>query len=459
MFIKAFSPYHFNTNDNQPLSEIVKVSAKGVLDSKLIKQANLYSQILENYTPSPGKTAVHTIAMTSSDKYGFNRNGDGWTTENLKRDHPTFIKHAKVFRHHNNTASDPSYGIIKASIYNEDMDRVELLLELDDSKCAEELSLLEKEGSFPVSMACRIKYDVCSICKNRAKTAAEYCSHVNNSLGQILDDGRAVGVDNPHSTFFDISRVIRPADRVAYTLRKAASATTTQGGAKLAQELGYTLPMSLLLESMPKDAAERAEILDKLSDMEKRIDGVMTPHMSTTTPEEKKKNLELAKKLSSYANSFELDKVMRSLADNSVMLSANEYVTMMTGNPMSSKIAAEVGSYLTKLYTHVSSFGEDIVKSSMYTSADMAVGGKIHDIVCEFIPTRQLDSASFMHGGIAHDEKVASCGIIKVGADAEALAKEYARYQLETLRNVKKSCNVGDFDNKLFLSILFNTVQ
>jgi hypothetical protein len=457
MFIKAFSPNHFN-NDGHPLSEIVKISSTGAIEGSLTKQANLYTQLLEGYVPSPGKTAVHTIAMTSSDKYGFNRNGDGWTAENLKRDHPTFIKHAKVYRHHNNTSSDPSYGIVKASVYNEDMDRVELLLELDDSKCAEELSLLEKKGSFPVSMACRIKYDVCSICENRAKTASEYCTHVKNSLGQILDDGRAVGVDNPYSTFFDISRVVRPADRVAYTLRKAAS-SHTEGGAKLAQELGYVLPMELLLDSMPKDAAERAEILSKLSDMEKKVDGVMTPHVSTLTPEEKAKNLELAKKLSSYTNSFELDKVMRSLADNNIMLSANEYVTMMTGAPMAAKTAAEVGTYLHRLFTKASSFGEDIVKSSMYTPANMPVTGKIHDIVQEFAPSRRLDSHSFMHGGVVSSPKQANHNNTSVGVEAKSLAEEYARYQLETLRNIKKSCNVMDFDNKLFLSILFNTVQ
>ena len=457
MFIKAFSPNHFN-NDGHPLSEIIKISSTGAIDSKFIKQANLYENLLEGYTPPPGKTAVHTIAMTASEKYGFNRNGDGWTMGNLQRDHPTFVKHAKVYRHHNNTPTDPSYGIIKASAYNDDMDRVELLLELDDSKCAEELALLEKEGSFPVSMACRIKYDVCSICENRAKTAAEYCSHVKNSLGQILDDGRAVGVDNPHSTFFDISRVIRPADRVAYTLRKAAS-TGTEGGAKLAQELGYTLPMNLLLESMPKDAAERAEILAKLADMEKKVDGVMTPHLSTLTNEEKDKNLELAKKLSSYANSFELDKVMRSLSDSKVMLSANEYVTMMTGSPMAAKQAAEVNSYLHKLYTHVNILGEDIVKSSMYTPIDMPITGKIQQIVNELVPSRQLETRTFAHGGVAHNPKKANSVTTKVSSEAASLAEEYAKYQLETLRNVKKSCSVADFDNKLFLSILFNTVQ
>ena len=458
MFIKAFSPSHFNT-DGQPVSEIVKISSSGVLDTQFIKKANLFEQLIEGYIPERGKTAVHTIAMTSSDKYGFNRNGDGWTAENLRRDHPTFVKHAKVFRHHNNTDADPSYGVVKASIYNEDMDRVELLMELDNSKCAEELSLLEKQGAFPVSMACRIKYDVCSICGNRAKTAANYCGHVKHSLGQILDDGRAVGVDNPNSTFFDISRVIRPADRVAYTLRKAASAGNIIGGAELAQELGYSLPMHLLLDSMPKDAAERAEILAKLSEMEKKIDGVVVPHTSDIGPEDKKRNLDLAKKLSSYANSFEMDKVMRSLADDKVMLSANEYVTVMTGSPMAEKVAAEVGVHLNELYRSASGNAEELVKSSMYSPAGMPVSGKIKEITAELASSRSLDPKTFMHTGISRVEKSANYDNIKISVEAKALAEEYARYQLETLRSIKKSCSVADFDNKLFLSILFNTVQ
>jgi hypothetical protein len=458
MFIKAFSPNHFNT-DGHPLSEIVKISASGAIESQFIKRANLFEQLLDGYSPAPGKTAVHTIAMTSSDKYGFNRNGDGWTAENLLRDHPTFVKHAKVFRHHNNTDADPSYGVVKASIYNEDMDRVELLMELDNSKCAEELSLLEKQGAFPVSMACRIKYDVCSICNNRAKTAAEYCGHVKNSLGQILDDGRAVGVDNPNSTFFDISRVIRPADRVAYTLQKAASAGTIIGGADLAQELGYALPMHLLLESMPKDAAERAEILAKLSEMEKKIDGVVVPHASDISKEDKARNIDLAKKLSSYANSFDLDKVMRSLSDDNVMLSADEYVTVMTGNPMAEKVAAEVNVHLDKLYRSTNGNTESLVKSSMYTSAGMPVTGKIKEITSEIALSRSLDPKTFMHTGFSRVAKSANYDTIKISVEARALAEEYARYQLETLRSIKKSCSVADFDNKLFLSILFNTVQ
>ena len=457
MFIKAFSPEHFDTN-GEPASEILKISSSG-LDADNIKRANLFQKIVEGYTPGSNKTAVHTIAMTSSDQYGFNRNGDGWTTENLLRDHPTFVKHAKVFRHHRNTPDDPSYGIVKASMYNEDMNRVELLLELDNEKCAEELALLEKEGSFPVSMACRIKYDVCSICDNRAKTAAEYCGHVKKSLGQILEDGRMVGVDNPNSTFFDISRVIRPADRVAFTLRKAASDGIISG-ADLAQELGYSLPLDLLSESLPKNAAERAEILAKLSEMEKRVEGVMKAHSETADCIcDKKETEDLAKKLSHYIMSFDTDKVMRSLADNNVMLSTGEYLTTMTGSPPTFKASSDLKEAIKGVYANYAQDLEYLTKTSGYEPCDLPVTGNIANICQKLAKHRELDATLFV-GRIQRDtKKIANHKEVTVSDSTLKLAKEYVKYQVETLRTIKQACNPVEFENKLFLSIMFNVVQ
>ena len=455
MFIKAFSPDHFDTH-GEPTSEILKISSRG-LELGAIKQANLFKKIIENYTLSRDKTAVHTIAMTASDNYGFNRNGDGWTRENLLRDHPTFVKNAKVFRHHRNSPDDPSYGVVKASMYNEDMDRVELLLELDNEKCSEELSLLEKEGSFPVSMACRIKFDVCSICENRAKTAAEYCGHVKKSLGQILEDGRMVGVDNPDSTFFDISRVIRPADRVAYTLRKAAS-NEVVSGAEFAKELGYSLPFDLLVESMPKNAAERMEILSKLSDMEKRIEGVMKAHSEVPNPleESDKGSKNLAKKLSAYTTSFYAPQVMRSLADNQVMLSANEYVTMMTGSEPDPKIASEVSVALKDIFSQSFDMAEEITKTSGYESCDLPVTGRIADICRDLAAFRRLDTRT----SVARSKRAETTPeSVTTNPNARKIAQEYVKYQLETLRQIKQSCDPQEFKNKLFLSIMFNAVQ
>jgi len=73
---------------------------------------------------------------------------------------------------------------------------------------------------------CKVAYDVCKICKNKAKNRSEYCDHAKYAMGQVMSDGRRVGVDNPRPKFFDISYVKRGADRAAKLLMKVASTTT-----------------------------------------------------------------------------------------------------------------------------------------------------------------------------------------------------------------------------------------
>lgn len=82
-------------------------------------------------------------------------------------------------------------------------------------------------------------YDVCSLCGHKAPTAADHCTHVKSLLGQIMEDGRRVYMKNPNPRYFDISIVFKPADRIAYALRKVASAAGhVVGGHELAQMVG-----------------------------------------------------------------------------------------------------------------------------------------------------------------------------------------------------------------------------
>jgi hypothetical protein len=450
MFIKAFSPDHFNLGSDAPF-EILRFSSKG-LDSGQEKRANMFSRLINGYTPARDKTAVHTIAMTASEKFGFNRNGDGWKRANLQRDHPTFITHAKVFRHHKNTPMDSSYGVVKAAVYNEDMDRVELLMELDNSKCAEELSLLERNGSYPVSMACKIAHDVCSICSNKAKTPREYCWHVKEALGKILDDGRVVGVDNPNSTFFDISRVIRPADRVAYTLKKASTGVT--GGAALAEELGYYLNdihgIEATLNSSFKSAEEKRKILEKLSKMEKRIDGVVRP----TVLDNQEEVDSIVKKLSAYIP-IHLDSVMRGLSDNGVMLRPAEFYTLMTGTKLSSSQAANFNK--SAVADGLRSFmADDLVSSSLYEPASLKISGKIAALCSNLCPYRSV-TAPLM--GRISGTQIGKSNPIKLSSDIDiSWAKEYIRYQLETIKSIKSAASASDLDDLLFCGFCQNTV-
>lgn len=452
MFIKAFSPDHFNHGGDAPF-EILRFSAKG-LDRAQEKRANMFSKLVDGYTPSKDKTAVHTIAMTAFEKFGFNRNGDGWKRANLMRDHPTFVSHAKVYRHHKNTPADPSYGVVKAAMYNEDMDRVELLMELDNTKCAEELSLLERDGSYPVSMACKIAHDVCSICSNKAKTPKEYCWHAKEAMGKILDDGRIVGVDNPNSTFFDISRVIRPADRVAYTLKTASAGII--GGAALAEELGYSLGYTEALDASLlcniKAAQDKKAILDKLSKMEKRIEGEVRPILM----DDEEAVTDCVKKLSSYIPHY-LDSVMKGMCKEAVVLRPSEFYTLMTGNTLNSQEARNFNNSAFK--QALAEFNtEDLTNSSLYEPATLGVGGKIAELCQNLKQYRGVNKPIF--GRIAGTAKAAISRNKVASSNLDSnWAKEYVRYELEVYKHIKNSFAASELDEALFCGLCQNTVE
>jgi intein/homing endonuclease len=82
-------------------------------------------------------------------------------------------------------------------------------------------------------------YDVCSLCKHKAPTAKQHCVHIRTKLGMVTDDGQKIYMQNPDPNFFDISLVYKPADRIAYSLRKVAAENDVIGGHELAAELGW----------------------------------------------------------------------------------------------------------------------------------------------------------------------------------------------------------------------------
>jgi intein/homing endonuclease len=81
-------------------------------------------------------------------------------------------------------------------------------------------------------------YDVCSFCGHKAPTAKDHCRHIQDHLGEVLEDGTRIYMKNPKPKYFDISLVFKPADRIAYTLRKVALTQGVVGGHELASAAG-----------------------------------------------------------------------------------------------------------------------------------------------------------------------------------------------------------------------------
>lgn len=237
-FIKFVSPRDY-FKDEPPLSPIKFArERRQFYTDKLAfdKRAGCvfsYEEIIK--TAKPGEYLVHVIALGCDEVYGPNRNGDTFTTETCRRAHQTFKKYARVYREHEHNNPERSYGIVKASAFNEKEGRIELILALNGTKEAarrngglvadKEIDLLESGRDMPVSMACKVAYDVCSGCGNKARNRSEYCTGstckyggLRDNIGKTFDDGHTLRAFNPDPKFFDISHVYRPADRIAYSL-------------------------------------------------------------------------------------------------------------------------------------------------------------------------------------------------------------------------------------------------
>ena len=99
---------------------------------------------------------------------------------------------------------------------------------------------------------CRVPFDQCSCCENKATKSAFYCKHLREHMLQYLPQFRKFAYAvNPKGTFFDISKVKNRADRIAAFLQynlgeeelaKAASAARFIFSDEWAEHEGVLIP-------------------------------------------------------------------------------------------------------------------------------------------------------------------------------------------------------------------------
>lgn len=171
--IKFTSPsgWDFGTK----IASSLKISSRGLIGNDrqdFLKQASAsFAKDLDNIKFAKDEYPLHLIALGASEAYSCNRNGDGFKEATCKKYHDTFTKFAKFFRNHKNKPErgDPYYGTVKASAYNDEMRRVELICGLNMNKEAAdrtgglvadtEVEKLAKGEDLPVSMACVLNPD------------------------------------------------------------------------------------------------------------------------------------------------------------------------------------------------------------------------------------------------------------------------------------------------------------
>ena len=255
----------FNTQDGEGswFAEALDITPSGAGMAKIAGEIHPeISAFLRNLRPDPNYQYVLMTPMGAYEYWGMNVNGDVFPEISLSYNHHTrtdaaqvalelerrwLMPHGKIlppgdwtkfgyktfeealrFRHHINKDPTIAYGDIPLSVWNPTMHRVEVIVRHDREKAKqvgadEIINDLDEGKPRQISMGCRVKFDVCTVCGNISRTTHDYCEHLRTMMGQVLDDGRIVGAINFFPVFFDLSDVIVPAGKESGVLMKIAA--------------------------------------------------------------------------------------------------------------------------------------------------------------------------------------------------------------------------------------------
>jgi hypothetical protein len=438
-------------NIDEPAVKLAEVHSRGVDRDWMHKRAAVLTKEIADVKPEKGKSFIHLIAMGDSETYGPNRNADGFDKKANSTCHGTFVTNGHVYKNHVNKDPKKASGQVKASAYNPDMCRTELLISVDDDKWGPELKKLDKGEDISFSMACKVAHDVCSVCENKAPSRAQYCDHMKKHAGQILEDGKQVFVHNPNPSFFDISGVFRPADRIAYHLEKVASATV-QTGADLAEEYGLTNPIEKAVTKYSSMRWEKQRVLRKLAEIEKEVECMAPAEAQIAAAFDSDAQPSISASENETLKSNKLEDILGMMGDMQISLPVKDFLRLvLDGEPMPDVEAVEgkLPGIFGKLLEEdggecacsdgsydPSSIGSMLLPKSaqniiesMIPSMGLSegpVGGRIQTTIIRKKPTVMLKSSADIHN-LANN---------KDDLSADLWAREYAKYKLSFLTKV-----------------------
>jgi len=285
-----------------------------------------------------------------------------------------------------------------------------------------------------------------------------------DNMAKTFDDGFTLGVDNPKPRFFDISKVFRPADRIAYTLGMAKAASDYQeiikeaaatygaecGSAALAAKMGITAPLWITADgpwSAPHVVAQ-LKIASALIAFEDELakDDVPSPHdrafMACVQPmRDDAPDIQ--------HGHFKLAHVMSALAAEKCMLPLGSFIRLLTDSDNVKSAADAVAARLPGVYNRLATDPtlENDLRYNLYMPTGAAPRRVRHWTMkhaSEWSLDRQCVAQRLQLSTLrSPTPPPGRKPLMKVAAAAstDAMAKEYALYQLGFL-----AANAGDDD-------------
>lgn len=272
-----------------PSSVLLPTFSKGFDPVVLRKQASIFEKEYDAFERKPGHSYIHLISVAAGDYYGPNSRADFYNgcsyrhkfphpeknaTAYIDLDggigkyhNPTFMKHGGVYTEHFSSRDGAKpQGYIVAAKVNPDMHRGELIIGVKTDLWRDDIEQLSKGHPMKFSIGCDAEHDICSYCGRVAHTEGEHCDHYKYQRGQINDEGAQYYVISDKTLYHDISRVASPAEKIAFSIKKVASATD------FTQWKPHPIhPASVPLILKTAHGQERLDTLQKLSKIEKEI--------------------------------------------------------------------------------------------------------------------------------------------------------------------------------------------
>lgn len=243
---------------------------------------------------------------------------------------------------------------------------------------------------------------------------------------------------------FDISHVFRPADRIAYVsgkLQKAASAGECVSGAELAEQMGVTLPVSLLANELTsKRAQAQLQVLQLLADTERTLNLRELTKAAAYTPTGLAAAIQQPVDFDG-AGSVKLAELLRGLADSAVILPVRDFL-MLTIKQADAGLVNAVSSATISIFDRLMNEPNiaSTLENNVYFPADAApppVRLWAEKVACTYSVLedrlqKQAYTAALRGATPRHlVEKTASAT-----SAINALAKHYALYKIAALTAV-----------------------
>lgn len=453
---KIIYPDEYNYSvGTKTVSKLDFVNGKCFVPGLVSKNASEVDSFVKTITPDKKHSYVHLISLGAMEWYGPNKRGDAFNESGyeynppepydkkavtvqleggLKEFHnPTFMANGRVYREHHSILSggEPQGDVVFAT-YNEPMHRGELIIRLENDKWGDDIEKIEKGEPTYYSIGALCASDICSICgKKVSPKSPERCEHLKNMVLTIDEKGNQVKAITDHPIFYDISRVARPADKIAFSLSKVAS-EGDMNTCKL-----NTMPVSLVDKLNSRMRIDRLDIMRKVASEESSDLKTQLPVKLVDSEDE-----DIIKKIKQE----DVPKVIFILKQHRAVLPPPAFIRLVGGEGTAVDDAMPlIGEHLEGIFGKLlnSPILKDFIEDGTYEGEEN-YDRELLESVLPLINKYSLDeqpikkriirivfSPSAKH---ASEHKIVTPMAHKLASE---LAKEYARYQLAFLTKNK----------------------